>query len=222
MTIDHARRQQEREETINRLGVSADLELVAVFFDRGDPDEGNAGEYTRRYTVEQVLTELQEDSYYKDGDLDGIESLDDLSSQFRDMTDSDWGGCVSLATSEEHEKRAQEERRAELESAAASLAQKHNVRVDSFEFIRALEEELEEVRGQREEWNNPERRMEEWAACRYAGVGTEVYFDDLNFENGRYSERSDHLIALQGWLESNCPLLMAAYREQKLQEQTDE
>lgn len=217
-TIDT--RRQERKETIKRLGVPADLELVAIFVDHGDEDYPGSREYTRSYTVEQVLAELQED--YKHGDLNDIESIEDLASQFRDMT---WGGCVSLATVEEHEKRAKEERRAELEAAAAQLAQKHNVRVDSFEFIRALEEEIEKVRHEREEWNNPERRMEEWAACQYTGVGSEVYFDDLNFENGRYGARSDHLFAIREWLESNCPLLMAAYREDQLkkaQEKADE
>jgi hypothetical protein len=77
---------------------------------------------------------------------------------------------------------------------------------------------LDKIRGEQEHWNNPEVRAEQWAACMYSGAGRDVYFDDLNFENGRYEGRRDTIHDVMDWLGENCPLLMAQYRESQLEE----
>lgn len=211
------RKKHQREDVLKRLSLSADLEMVAVFYDHGDDIEGTGpSESARTLTLEAILIDLQEDRWATDDQFDEVESIGDVSSMYRDMNDHDWGGCSFIGTVEDYEKRQQEERRAELETAAAVFAQSHNVRSGSMEFIAAVEAEIERVRDQQEEWNNPERRMEEWAACQHTGGGSEVYFDDLNFENGRYASRRESLFGIMEWLEQNCPLLMAKYRETKL------
>lgn len=126
-----------------------------------------------------------------------------------------------LGTKETYEKRKREKRREELESTAKELAAQFKVKLSSLEFIEKLHEAIRGVEYGREEWNNPERRAEEWAACMYSGVGSDVYYDDLNFENGRFSERMDEYYDILEWLEEECPLLMCKYEEMKLKEESE-
>lgn len=126
------------------------------------------------------------------------------------------GDCclIFIGTQEQFRKREAEQRRKELEGLAAEIAHKHGVKVNTLGFLAAIDKELRQVNDAHEEWNNPERRMEEWGACMYAGVGQDVYFDDLNFENGRINSRDDELRAIREWVSENCPLLFAQYEEQ--------
>lgn len=121
-----------------------------------------------------------------------------------------------LGTKEQYEKHQREQRREKLESAAKELAAKFQVKLSSMDFIEKLHDAINCVEYQHDEWNNPERRMEEWAACQYSGGGSEVYFDDLNFENSRFSSRMDEYYDILEWLEEECPLLMCKYQELKL------
>lgn len=123
-----------------------------------------------------------------------------------------------LGTKEQYEKHERERRREELESAAKELAAKFKVKLSSLDFIEKLHEAIRGVEYQQESWNNPERRAEEWAACMYSGGGSEVYYDDLNFENGRYHNRIESYYDILEWLEEECPLLMCKYEELKLKE----
>lgn len=127
-----------------------------------------------------------------------------------------------LGTKESYEKYKREQRREKLESSAKELAAKFRVKLSSLEFIEKLNEAIRGVEYGREEWNNPERRMEEWAACMYSGVGSDTYYDDLNFENERFSERMDEYYDILEWLRDECPLLMCKYEEMKLKEENEE
>jgi hypothetical protein len=117
---------------------------------------------------------------------------------------------------DEQNKWESEEQRKKLEVSAKVFAHKHNCKLGTFEFIRAIEEELADNASRREQWNNPEVRMEEWAAHQYAGGGSESYFDDLNYENANFEGESDSLENILEWLRTECPLLMAKYEEKKL------
>ncbi len=144
-------------------------------------------------------------------------------SQVYEAAENTIGDCclIFIGTQEEFKKREAERRRKELEGLAAEIAHKHGVKVNTLDFLVAIDKELRQVSDAHEEWNNPERRMEEWAACRYAGVGQDVYFDDLNFVNGRINSRDDDLQAIREWVSENCPLLFAQY-EERLAAQNDE
>ena len=108
------------------------------------------------------------------------------------------------------ERQIAEEKRAKLESVAADFARQCGHKVGTREYVLAAREEIDRVQRQREWWNNPEMRMEHWGAC---GGRSEVYYDDLNFENGRYDSRLDNLATVLEWLEENCPLLMRQMEE---------
>lgn len=121
-----------------------------------------------------------------------------------------------FGTVKEYDEMKREERREELESTAKELAAKFKVKLSSLEFIEKLHEAIDGVRDDQEQWNNPERRAEEWAACMYSGGGSDVYYDDLNFENGRYNDRINDYYDILDWLREECPLLMCKYEEMKL------
>lgn len=123
---------------------------------------------------------------------------------------------IFFGTEEEYYEKKREERREELESTAKELAAKFKVKLSSLEFIEKLHEAIDGVRDDQEQWNNPERRAEEWAACMYSGGGSDVYYDDLNFENGRYNDRINDYYDILDWLREECPLLMCKYEEMKL------
>lgn len=109
--------------------------------------------------------------------------------------------------------------RKQVEADAAVIAARHRVEPGTVDFFAAVHSEISSAERAREDWNDGERRMEEWAACRHAGVGSEVYFDDLNFENGRIDSRADAARRVLEWSRKNTPLLYASYREKAAREE---
>lgn len=191
-----------------------DLSLVATYGDY-DEESNEPRSYRRPTSVSIVAQRITEDKYYNVGDLAGIKTLKELESSYGDHVSTGHGVLVSLCTEEEQERREDEQRRRELEGAAKAFAARKKLRMDTFEFIRAVEEELARVSYRRERWNDGETRMEEWAAHMYSGGGRESYFDDLNYENGRFADESDALRGILDWLTVECPLLMCKYEEEK-------
>lgn len=218
LAIAAANRKHRIEAAIKRVGMAADTELIEKHVDYNDEyerfGEGTPGPnvFERTTTLRNVVEQIEDDRW---GDCSGANTFADLQEQYRDICDYDCGQLLYLLTVEESEKRERDEKRKKMESYASQFAYSHNVGVNSLEFIEAIHNELERVASEREHWNNPEVRMEQWAACLYAGVGSEVYFDDLNFENGRYDSRKTTLHDLLDWLGEACPLLMAQWNERR-------
>jgi hypothetical protein len=227
------------EKALERLG--SDVELVYESYwngsdDRYDDYSYNAGSKWNTTTLRDVLTEMAEYDHetcysyvnskgqkqtawrrerrvYKFGDI----SLHDVSSMFRDTNESDCGGVGELMTVEQMEQEKRERKRKDLESTAAMFASQCGHKVGTREYVLAARRAIEDVRYERGRWNDGETRMEQWAACQFAGVGSSVYYDDLNFENERYDNRLDKLGDVLDWLEEVCPLLMrqTEYEEQE-------
>lgn len=118
--------------------------------------------------------------------------------------------CGPIMTRKEMGQEIANQRRKKLESVAAGFASKCGFPVGTREYVLAARKEIDSVRSRQEWWNNPEMRMEHWGAC---GGRSEVYYDDLNFENSRYDSRLDGLGEVLEWLEQNCPLLMRQMEE---------
>lgn len=147
-------------------------------------------------------------NYKAVADLSEIKTISDLAERFCENSESDDGGVAMLVTLEEAKKMRAEQRRKSLESTAAAFAAQCGHKVGTREYVLAARAEIDGVRYQRSRWNDGETRMEEWAACQFAGVGASVYYDDLNFENERFDSRLDRLGEVLEWLEEVCPLLM--------------
>ena len=148
-------------------------------------------------------------------EIDAIVDNKSVSSWIMEHGDSDYSRVLYVETPKQKRKREQEETRIKLEASAAMFASSHNVKPNSIAFIKAVKKEIKRLSRGRDHWNNPEVRMEEWAAHMYNGT-RECYFDDLNFENGRFDSDIRSLRAILEWLETACPLLMAKYKEARL------
>jgi hypothetical protein len=215
------------EETLARLG--GDMDLVyeshwAGSDDRYDDEYYSAGSAWKHTTLREVLEDMAEYDHtdcYKDSngtlrwrrelrvsDFSGFESLNDVSEMFCDVCSGDDHGVGPLMTVQDMEKEEQDRRRKSLERTAAEFAAQCGHKVGTREYVLAARRAIEGVRYEKNRWNDGETRMEQWAACRFAGVGSEVYYDDLNFENSRYNDRLDRLGDVLDWLEEVCPLLM--------------
>lgn len=202
---------------LERLGGDKEFVYEYILFD----DEGgwtSSRRSSSKVMLREMLETLRDSRWHKDEWQSA--DLKRLTEMY--MNQYDESPCTFFGTPEEYNKKQQDERRRELEQSAKDIAYKHGVKVDSLEFLKAVQKELREVQYSQEEWNNPEVRMEEWAACRYAGVGADVYFDDLNFENGRYESRIDHLHGIMEWVSENCPLLWAKFENDRLNEKDDD
>lgn len=189
-----------------------------IIFEIGYADEDN---YPTRRSVNKSTIEniLRDTSSKNDCDLiDGIKTMDDLRCWFDDNLYDEY--LIFFGTSEEYTKRKEEKRRQELESAASQIAMRHNIKVNSLEFIEAIEKEIADVDYDQERWNDGEIRMEEWAAHMHSG-SRDAYFDDLNFENGRYENKRNQLEGVLEWVSKNCPLLWAQHEEQKLRDKNE-
>lgn len=189
---------------IKRLG--GDLDIVE-FGIEVYPFEGS-----RKFFQTKKLSDIL-DSFSDYHEILAIKTLDDLKNIQNDYYEDAF--IHFLGTIDEYRKYDAEQRRKELESFASDFARSHNIQSNSLDFIAAVEDEIHRIELDKEGWNNPEVRMEEWAACRYAGVGSDVYFDDLNFENGRFDTKLNKLNGILTWLSEQCPLLWAQYQEHK-------
>lgn len=203
------------EQTLERLGGNQDIAYESYWHgsdDRYDDHSYDAGSRWSRTTLRDVLTELAAYTDWRGKrkvyDFSEVTNLQDLSAIFRDANDHDDGGVGELMTIDEMEKQKIERRRKDLEYTAAEFAAQCGHKVGTREYVLAAYRALEDVRYERERWNDGETRMEQWAACQFAGVGSDVYYSDLNFENGRYANRMDKLRDVLEWLEEVCPLLM--------------
>lgn len=219
------------EQTLERLGGNQDIAYESYWHgsdDRYDDHSYDAGSKWSHTTLRDVLTELATYTdiqvyWYVDSkgqkkrgwrrerkvyDFSEVAGLHDVSAIFRDANEHDDGGVGELMTIEDMEKEKIERRRKDLEYTAAEFAAQCGHKVGTREYVLAAYRALEDVRYERERWNDGETRMEQWAACQFAGVGSDVYYSDLNFENGRYANRMDKLRDVLEWLEEVCPLLM--------------
>lgn len=215
------------EETLAHLGGDMDLMYESHWAgsdDRYDDEYFGAGSEWKHTSLREVLEDMVEYDHtdcYKDSDgktrwrrerrvfdFAGIESLSDVSELFQEFHCGDDHGVGPLMTVAEMEKEEKDRRRNSLERTAADFAAQCGHRVGTREYVLAARRAIENVRYERDRWNDGETRMEQWAACRFAGVGSDVYYDDLNFENSRYAGRLDRLGEVLEWLEEVCPLLM--------------
>lgn len=226
------RKSRSVEETLQRLGGDMKLAYESHWSgsdDRYDNEYYPAGSAWKHTTLREVLEEMAEydhTDYYKDSngtlrwrrerrvfDFDGVESLSDVSEMFQDTHCGDDHGVGPLMTIEDMEKDKKDRRRKNLEHTAAEFARQCGHKVGSREYVIAAQNAINDVHYEQNRWNDDETRMEQWAACRFAGVGSDVYFDDLNFENGRYNARLDKLREVLDYLEEVCPLLMREMEE---------
>lgn len=207
------RRSRSIADALDRLG--GDRMLVEHVLEYNLDGPGHT-DFHRCTSIRRCLETIYE-SRFGSGErmLNGIRTHEDFRSVYFETMESEWGRLLHLETPEEQTERQQDERRRELEQLASGIARKHGVRCDSLEFIRIVHQEIESVDYERERWNSGERRMEEWAAHRYAGT-TESYFDDLDYVNHRIGDRSRDLNDVLTWLSQTCPLLWAKWEESRL------
>lgn len=137
------------------------------------------------------------------GDLKSPEEINDFLYGFLDM------GMVY--TEEEYKKVQEEEQRARLENLEADFARKNKVQSGSLDFIRALESCLNKESDYR-------YGLQEDGLCAtsnpFSSSGVNEWFDLHNSS----SSRTSILYEIMDYLETQCPLLMAKYRETQLQE----
>lgn len=102
-----------------------------------------------------------------------------------------------------------------MEEAAGRFSAQCGYALGTMKFLKALEQAVKDVNYQQERWNSHECRMEEYAAHRFAGGGSESYYSDRDFVNGRYDEQRVTLKEVWAYIERKFPLIMLKYREMK-------
>lgn len=200
------------EAALKRLG--GEQKVVATFSEE-DFEWGGCHTRVVGRTISNLLYDICEARNYPIESLDEVHNLQSLREVYQDAMYSCCVQLEKLETQEEYDTRKTEEKRKSLETSAAVIARKHNCSCNSIQFLQALEEEIAHNRDEKELWNNPEVRMEEWAAHRHSG-SSEGYFDDLNYVNGRISSDYRRLLEVREWVSQNCPLLWAKWEDAKM------
>lgn len=115
---------------------------------------------------------------------------------------SDSVRCISLLTDSEQEQADKLAERRRLESAARELADRYGVSVDTLDFIRACDRELDRFEDYR-------YGMREDGLCIGYGVTAAQWQDEFN------ASQSDtvHVREILDWLRGHCPMLWAEYQE---------
>lgn len=216
-------------ETLHRLRQRVsfldDNPLVLTTFEEGEDYGGH--QYETRLDVDEFMSTVTSDDYYNPDsrrykasraiiELDSIKTVADVKAFISDSYDDAIGvHVVEIETPEEHRERKVTEDRERLESVAANFCQRHQVKMDSLDFITAVVKEVKRIRTARDRWNDPETRQEEWMDRQFVGGGSEAYFDDLNFENSRFDERNGTLEDVLGWIKGSCPLMYTQWKERR-------
>lgn len=201
---------------VSRIG---ECNLVLKWIDY-DYESDIAHKVVERKTIRETCNDLSLNRWYKIGELsESVYNLEDLRKLYCHLDDS---GCnlAFFGTEEEYDKEESERKRKELDVAAKKFAATSKTAIGTFDFIRRLEEEIELVRRDQEIFNSGECRMERYADYSYAGSASS-FWEDNDFENGRYSGHIENLESIMEWLRGECPLLMAKYEEKKLSGEWD-
>lgn len=135
-----------------------------------------------------------------------IKTFKDLAYYWNDVTD----GSSYLFIKKEYEEKIREETRKTLEGSAASFAAKHKTGGVNVLFLTILQEEIDRIESDRSIFNEPEAKMERMGRC---GSNREAFWDDQEYENGRYDAKVDALVNIQQYVKDNLPLLWARYQE---------
>lgn len=161
------------------------------------------------FTPASAVRAVREACTYRNKiDFDAIESVktfDGIKEVIGDSYAEAGVQILCIGSQAEIEAQRVEEERQKLERTASQLAGELGLRIDSFEFIAALESRMQAERDHR-------YGMREDGLCMGMGVTVEQWMDDFNYSQSVESSWGDIL----DFLNSHCPLLMAQYRERKL------
>lgn len=228
--IDQVLRKALVNNTLTKIGLAPDTEYIVVTsYEVFDPDwDGPTGEWRERHqpmTTAEMMGQIAEEQENHLGaiprEISFVNSVAELHSAFIELNDCEYSNTVGIFSKEEFQERQDRQELERLDRIAAGFASTLGIRIDSMDFIKALDDELQRAEWDRESWNSGEARAERMAECVMAlgsVRGSEVYHDDNDFIDGRHHQRVGDLQAVKEWLHRRCPLLMAQYHEQKLKE----
>lgn len=192
--------------------VTGDVILLATEYDFEHSSEGFAS--NRTFTARGLFRELAggRDAEYTLDKLRAAKTFADVEAAVLDaFGDSEGYQPHALVTPEEAERRQKERDRRRLERLAGEIARRHNVAVDSVEFIRACRSELQRFSDYRE-------GLREDGLCIGFGVNYEQWSDEFTASQGDSATVADVL----AWLASECPLLWAKAKEDELAAESED
>ena len=126
--------------------------------------------------------------------------------------DGDYASAY-IFTKKEYEENQVKKEMNEAEEIAARICRTYNVKPNTMDFVHAVVSHYSDIMDAEDDYrNNDEMRME-----RYAGYDNkDNFFTDNDYSSSVESRASEDLEKVLGWLNRNCPLLMAKYEEMKL------
>jgi hypothetical protein len=121
---------------------------------------------------------------------------------------------VRVVTTKEAKRQQEDARYRRMEAAVQEFAASRGVGLGSKAFLLAIRDAVRGVKEERERWDDHETRMEEWANHMHSW-SRDAYFDDFNFENGRYDSRTATLSEVWAYVQKKFPLMALKVAEAK-------
>lgn len=190
-----------------------DVQLVAIYREE-DEDGRECGIYHHQFDTRDYWAAIVCGEYPVA--VCTIETVDHLRSI---LVDNLGDHCLAVMLRSVWEKEEQERKRLHLERAAANLAARHDVEPCTLEFLQAIEKERRRLDDKRDDWRNPEARMERWGACAMelgSARGSEVFFEDNDYMEGGWGSENQELDEIEEWVSRYCPLLWLQWEEYRL------
>lgn len=129
--------------------------------------------------------------------------------------ESEWG-TAWVETPQIHKKNVKEELKKKYEGVAGMIAQKYNVKAGSLKFVVAAKRHYKRiVESERRFRDDPEIRMERWAAATMGGAGRDNYFKDNDYSSSLSAQARDELGGLMDFMSKYFPLTMLEYEERQ-------
>ena len=221
--------QEERE--IHELIVDNEIKRIKDLFKHqmfiiedisyGDPEEGNfsSSKNTREADIEKVIYGIdckfrnKEDADYLVEYLKEIEDFESLKSKFDEANDQGCDGRSILQNMFDYLLYQQEQERKSLEYSTSKLLRKYGQNEVNLNFIKLLNDEIEDIHSNMENHDSYEQRAERYARGRH------TFDEDNDYMKSHWHKHVNEIERVQNWIKANCPLLWAQYNNQQLNQE---
>jgi hypothetical protein len=197
--------------------------FIVEDYDYGDPESGNLScrKTIKEANIEDVMKSLSRGLRFHDNKevpdiityLQEITDFKSLKSKFDEANDHEANGRAILQNMVDFLLLKQEQERKSLEHATTRLLRKYGQNEVNLNFIKYLEDEINDIHSNMENHDSGEQRAERYARGRH------TFDQDNDYMKSHWHKHLNEIERVQNWIRTNCPLLWAQYNSKQIEQE---
>jgi len=199
--------------------------FIVEDYDYGDPESGNFScrTITKEANIEDVIKSLGRGLRFHNSNevpdiityLQEITDFESLKEKFDEANNHEIDGRAVLMQMVDFVLLKNEKERKLLEDATLRLLRKCGEIEVNLNFIKYLEDQINNAYSEMENHDSGEQRAERYARGRH------TFDQDNDYMKSHWHNRLDEIVRVQNWIKTNCPLLWAQYNSQQLKQEQE-